>query len=132
MDPLAVLLLCPEFARILAVPLFAPRAKPDNGAPCPEPPPGTWYGLAAPVIFLGPRVAAAVAGSAVLIAVGAGLLIDLLGAHHPAVAPLPVAAPVPTCACGEPACGMSTGAGMPRLLDLSDPPGKLRGGALRA
>src|SRR5438067_11887755 len=56
MDPVAVLPLCPKYARIPAVPLFAPRAKPDNGALCPEAPLGTWYELAALLIFLGPRV----------------------------------------------------------------------------
>ena len=89
-----------------------------------------WYGLAALVIFLGPRVAVAVAGSAVLIAVAAGLLIDLLGPRHPVVAtaPLPAATPAVTCTCGDSCGGMSTAAGAPGLLDLSDPLGKLHAG----
>jgi uncharacterized membrane protein YraQ (UPF0718 family) len=85
-----------------------------------------WYGLAALVIFLGPRVALAVAGCAVLIAFGAGLLIDLLGPR--CLAPLAVAAPAVTCRCGDSCCDTPAAAGAPRLLDLSDPLGKLRAG----
>ena len=88
-----------------------------------------WYGLAALVIFLGPRVAAAVAGSAVLIAVLAGLLIDLLGPRRAAL-PTPVAAvPAPAdCACGTACRAGSTIPAPPHLVDLSDPVGKLRAG----
>jgi uncharacterized membrane protein YraQ (UPF0718 family) len=87
-----------------------------------------WYGLAALIIFLGPRVALAVAGSAVLIAFTAGVLIDLLGPRPLATAPLLVAAPAVTCTCGDSCCGTAPAAGAPRLLDFSDPLGKLRAG----
>jgi uncharacterized membrane protein YraQ (UPF0718 family) len=87
-----------------------------------------WYGLAALVIFLGPHVALAVAGSAVLIAFSAGLLIDLLGPRHGALVSVPVAAPAATCPCGDSCCDTSAAAGPSRLLDLSDPLGKLRAG----
>ncbi len=85
-----------------------------------------WYGLTTLVIFLGPRGALTVAGSAVLVAFVAGLLIDLLGPRQPVA--LPIAAATSGCACGD-TCDSTIGAtGVPRLFDLTDPWGKLRGG----
>ncbi len=83
-----------------------------------------WYGLAALVIFLGPRVTLAVAGSAVLIGFAAGVLIDLIVPRQA----VPVALATPRCDCGE-TCGDTTSAAAtPRLFDLTDPWGKLRAG----
>jgi len=87
-----------------------------------------WYGLAALVIFLGPRVALAVAGSAVLIGFAAGLLIDLIVPRQAVPAPIPVALAASGCGCGE-TCGDTTSTTVPpRLFDLTDPWGKLRAG----
>ena len=83
-----------------------------------------WYGLAALVIFLGPRVALAVAGSAVLIGFAAGVLIDLIVPRDR----IPVALTASPCGCGE-TCGDTTSAtATSHLFDLTDPWGKLRAG----
>ena len=87
-----------------------------------------WYGLAALVIFLGPRVALAVAWSAVLIGFVAGALIDLIVPRQAVPVAIPVALATPRCGCGE-TCGDTTSAAAPpRLFDLTDPWGKLRAG----
>jgi len=87
-----------------------------------------WYGLAALVIFLGPRVAVAVAGSAVLIGFAAGVLIDLIVLRQAVPITIPVALATPRCGCGE-TCGDTTSAAAtPRLFHLTDPWGKLRAG----
>lgn len=86
-----------------------------------------WYGVAALVIFLGPRVALAVAGSAVLIGFAAGLLIDLLVPRQAVPVAIPVALTA-TCGCGETCGAMASVAATPRLFDLTDPWGKLRAG----
>ena len=86
-----------------------------------------WYGLAALVIFLGPRVAVAVAGSAVLVAFLAGLLIDLLGPRRLMTRSATI--PVSRCACGDAGGGATDTRTTPRLFDLTDPWGKLRAGA---
>jgi len=87
-----------------------------------------WYGLTALVIFLGPRVALAVAGSAVLIGFAAGVLIDLIVPRDRIPVALPVALTASPCGCGE-TCGDTTGAvAPPRLFDVTDPWGKLRAG----
>ncbi len=57
-----------------------------------------WYSLAALVIFLGPRMALAVAGSAVLIGFAAGVLIDLI--VPPQFAPVGVSAARLASSCG--------------------------------
>ncbi len=85
-----------------------------------------WYGLTALVIFLGPRVALAIAGSAVLIGFLAGLLIDLLDPRSPILHEAPV--PATPCACDESCGGTASGSAVAGLLDLSDPVGKLRAG----
>ena len=87
-----------------------------------------WYGLTALVIFLGPRVALAIAGSAVLIGFVAGVLIDLIVPRQAVPVAIPVALATPRCGCGE-TCGDTTSAAAtPRLFDLTDPRGKLRAG----
>lgn len=107
-----------------------------------------WYGLTALLLFLGPRATLAVAGSAVLIAFSAGLLIDLVGPRHG----LPHAASEraesadgaetatatgtlgsASCDCGDASChGVQVGTmspdAPPKLLDFSDLRGKLRQG----
>jgi uncharacterized protein len=85
-----------------------------------------WYGLTALVIFLGPRVALAVAGSAMLIGFAAGLLIDVLGPRQLMI--LPVTAPPSSCACGDACAGATNRCATPRLFDLTDSWGKLRTG----
>jgi uncharacterized membrane protein YraQ (UPF0718 family) len=85
-----------------------------------------WYGLTALVIFLGLRVALAVAGSAVLIGFTAGLLIDVLGPRQRTT--LPVTDPSSRCACGDACAGVTTRCATPRLFDLTDPWGKLHSG----
>jgi uncharacterized membrane protein YraQ (UPF0718 family) len=88
-----------------------------------------WYGLAALVIFLGPRVAIAVGASAVLIAFVAGVLIDLLGPRRAEPLPIPPEALVPAdCTCGETCCASTAPSVAARLFDLTDPAGKLRAG----
>jgi uncharacterized protein len=105
-----------------------------------------WYGLTALLLFLGPRATFAVAGSAVLIAFSAGLLIDLVGSRHlrlqlasggeegsedaGAAAALGALAS-PSCDCGD-TCGdasclmvMTSPDTPPRLFDFSDLRGKL-------
>ncbi len=85
-----------------------------------------WYGLTALIIFLGPRIALAIAGSAVLIGFVTGLLVDLFGPRTPA--PMPASTPAGTGDCGELCCGTESGLAVFGLLDLSDPAGKLRAG----
>jgi uncharacterized membrane protein YraQ (UPF0718 family) len=105
-----------------------------------------WYGLAALLLFLGPRTTLAVAGSAVLIAFSAGPLIDLLGAHQvsrqtllqPATesAQRAMAAAAtgafasPSCGCSDASCHVATASpdASPNLFDFSDLGGKLRQG----
>jgi uncharacterized protein len=94
-----------------------------------------WYGLTALLLFLGPRATLAVAGSAVLIAFSAGLLIDLLGARQAARqvlvrSPAETAAVLGTgmvssssCGCGDVSCQVvaaSPDAPRASLFDLSD------------
>jgi len=87
-----------------------------------------WYGLAALVIFLGPRVALAVAGSAVLIGFVAGVFIDLIVPRDRIPVELPVALTASPCGCGE-TCGDTTSTtATSHLFDLTDPWGKLRAG----
>lgn len=106
-----------------------------------------WYGLTALLLFLGPRATLAVAGSAVLIAFSAGLLIDLLGSRQ--VSPQALLYPAagstqgagaaaatgalasPSCGCGDASCRVvvaAPDAPLPGLFDFSDLGGKLRQG----
>jgi uncharacterized protein len=85
-----------------------------------------WYGLTALIIFLGPRVALAIAGSAVLIGFVTGLFVDLFVPRTPA--PMPISMPAAIGDCGEPCCGTAFPRVKAGLLDLSDPAGKLRAG----
>jgi uncharacterized membrane protein YraQ (UPF0718 family) len=89
-----------------------------------------WYGLTALLLFLGPRATLAVAGSAVLIAFSAGLLIDLLGSRQALLQPATEALTSPSCGCGDADCCMVTTAldAPPKLFDFSDLGGKLRQG----
>jgi uncharacterized membrane protein YraQ (UPF0718 family) len=99
-----------------------------------------WYGLAALLLFLGPRATLAVAGSAVLIAFCAGLLIDLLGsrqvAHQVSQRALPQTATTTealtsaSCGCSDASChvAMTSSDAPPKLFDFSDLGGKLRQG----
>ncbi len=105
-----------------------------------------WYGLTALLIFLGPRAALAIAGAAVLIAIGAGLLIDLLVPAAPdearaaagaqagkvTVSPPASALVAPTlalgCRCGETCCESEPPTAKIGVVDLSDPVGKVRAG----
>lgn len=97
-----------------------------------------WYGLTALLLFLGPRATLAVAGSAVLIAFSAGLLIDLLGTHqgsHEAqVQPATAVLASSSCSCGDTcgdaSCCVVTTApdAPPKLFDFSGLRGKLRQG----
>jgi len=85
-----------------------------------------WYGLTALIIFLGPRVALAIAGSAVLIGFLTGLLVDLVGPRT--LAPILASLPTAHCGHGESCSGPAPGSVVAGLLDLSDPAGKLRAG----
>ncbi len=87
-----------------------------------------WYGLAALVIFLGPRVALAVAGSAVLIGFVAGVLIDLIVPRQAVPVAIPVTLATPSCGCRETCRDTASAAAFPRLFDVTDPWGKLRAG----
>ena len=86
-----------------------------------------WYGLTALVIFLGVRVSLAIAVSAIVIAFGTGVLIDLVVPRQQEKTFLPLVAQPATCSCGDARC--STVAQVrERLLDFSDPVGKLGSG----
>ncbi|HEV2461606.1 MAG TPA: permease, partial [Ktedonobacterales bacterium] len=106
-----------------------------------------WYGLTALLLFLGPRATLAVAGSAILIAFIAGLLIDVLGARQ--VSPQALLQPAtasaegaegakavaatavlasPSCGCGDASCHVAAPDAPLRLFDFSDFGGKLRQG----
>jgi uncharacterized protein len=110
-----------------------------------------WYGLTALLLFLGLRATLAVAGSAVVIAFSAGLLIDLVGSRqgshqvllHPASGSTEGAEGAETasaarrvlanssCGCGDASCrvvGAAPDVVLPKLLDFSDLGGKLRQG----
>ncbi len=104
-----------------------------------------WYGLTALLLFLGPRATLAVAGSAVLIAFSAGLLIDVFGSrrelsrgsveHAETEANAALGALTsPSCGCGD-SCGdascqvvTTSPDAVSKLFDFSDPSGKLRQG----
>lgn len=89
-----------------------------------------WYGLTALVIFLGPRAALAVAGSAVLIAFSTGVAIDVMDLIRPRPPTVPAVVSEPpngdSACCAS--CGDERSRGHEHLLDVSDPLGKLRAG----
>ncbi len=80
------------------------------------------------MIFLGPRVALAVAGSAVLIGFVAGVLIDLIVPRQAVPVAIPVTLATPSCGCRETYHDTASAAAPPRLFDVTDPWGKLRAG----
>jgi uncharacterized membrane protein YraQ (UPF0718 family) len=99
-----------------------------------------WYGLTALLLFLGPRATLAVAGSAVLIAFSAGLLLGQLGARQganqmvaqptPAMAVLTSSSRISCDSCDDANClGLTMPPDVsPKLFDFSDLTGKLRPG----